>query len=257
MNVRCVLLLAAFVSVAPSALRAAETAADWIAKARAFLGAESALNAVTSIHYYGLLETTDDARAPEGSTTPTGSVGSVSAEIVVQKPFQQRIILTKPDATETKVLDGYDGWAKSTSVKNPKQWRFRLLEAQEIRQLRANTWENLNFFSGLEKKGGSVQLGGDVTVEGVACVKLSFLHADNIIFIRYFERSTGRLIKTETENGGEIHEEGEVIVAGIRFPRKVVNKAANGQVTSLAIDRVVLNELIPAGEFAVPLLSID
>jgi len=132
-----------------------------------------------------------------------------------------------------------------------------LLEAQEIKQLRANTWENVNFFSSLEKEGGSVQLEGEAAVDGTPCVKLAFVHAGNITFRRFFARDTGRLVKTETENGSEIREEGELMVDGIRFPRKVINRSASGQVIILAIERVVLNERFPDSDFAVPTLLVN
>ena len=249
----CPVALAVLVAVAPLSSPAAETAEAWITKARAYLGTESALNAVTSIHYFGTLETPDETPVTEDKGKPA-AVTRLPAEIVVQKPYQQRIMLTKDDAVEIRALDGYDGWIKSTSVQTPKQWRFRLLEGQEIKQLRANTWDNLNFFSGLEKKGGAVQLGDEAVVDGVPCIKLSFVYAENITFLRFFDRATGRLVRTKTENGGEIREEGEIMAGGIRFPRKIINKSASGQVTVLVIDRVVLNERFPDNEFAVPTL---
>ena len=99
--------------------------------------------------------------------------------------------------------------------------------------------------------------GGDVTVDGVACAKLSFIHSERIVFHRYFDKATGRLVKTETSNGSEIREEGEMTVSGIRFPKKIINKAATGQVTTITFDTVVLNEGIPSAQFAVPSLSSE
>ena len=49
---------------------------------------------------------------------------------------------------------------------------------------------------------------------------LVFIHSDEIIFTRYFDKANGRLVKTVTDNKSEIREEGEIIVSGIRFPRK-------------------------------------
>ncbi len=233
----------------------AETASHWIAKARAYLGTESALNAVTCIHFSGRLETVEKVPAPDDKTKLIDRPVSLPTEIIFQKPYQQEMIQTKADAIVTTALDDYDGWIRTSNPKDPKQWRISLLDTQQIKQLRANTWENLWFYSGIERKGGRVELGGDVTVDGVACVKLSFIHAENIIFTRYIDKATGRLVKTETENGGEIREEGEIIVNGVRFPRKVINKALNGQIISIAFDKVVLNEHFPESEFAVPPLQ--
>lgn len=250
---RFAFLLAAVIPLAAGPLRA-ETAEQWIAKARAYLGSESALNAVTSVHYSGTLETTEKVPSAEDKGRLVAQAVRLPAEIIVQKPYQQKFTLTRPDSIETRALDGYDGWSKTASLKT-KQWKLSLLPAPQIKHLRAETWENLNCYGGLEKKGGEVRLGGDVTVDGVACVKLLFIHAEDIVFQRYFDKATGRLVMTETESGGEIREEGELIVNGVRFPKKVINKSANKEVTIITFDKVVLNEVIPASEFAVPALQ--
>ncbi len=255
MNVRFATLLAALASFAAGPLRA-ETAEQWIAKARAYLGSESALNAVTSVHYTGTLEATEKIPSADDKTKLVDHPVSLPADLVFQKPFQQRITLTRPDSVETTALDGYDGWSRNSNLRS-KQWQLSLLQAPQIKRLRANTWENLYYYSGIEKNGGKVALGGDTTVDGVACVKLSFIHDDDIIFHRYFDKATGRLVRTETENGGEIREEGEMLVNGVRFPRKVINRSANNEVTIIIFDKVVLNEVLPASEFAVPALQAN
>ena len=243
MKHRISVLFFTLVALVAGPLRAAGSVEQVLAKARAFLGSESALTAVTAIHFTGTLEIDANTKLP--------------VDIVFQKPFQQRITVIGPKFIEVTALDDYDAWQKHTNPANPAQWQVTLLDAGQVKRLRANTWENLFFFAGIEKKGGSVQSGGDATADGVACVKLSFVHADKIIFVRYFDKATGRLVRTETENGAEIREEGEMIVSGVRFPKKVINKAATKEVTTITFDKVVLNEPIPAGEFAVPELQTN
>jgi outer membrane lipoprotein-sorting protein len=240
MNVRCFHVLV--VSVAVLVLPAAADSTDkWIAKARAYLGSENALNAVTSIHFTGTLEAPGDIKLP--------------AEIIFQKPYRQRITYTGPKVIEITALDGYDAWLKRVNAENPVQWQVRLLEAPQVKRLRANTLENLSFYATREMKGSTIEFLGDVTVDGLACVKISFTHSGDVAFVRYFEKSTGRLVKTETENGTEIREEGEVVVKGVRFPKRVINKAPNGNITSITFDKVVVNENFPAEAFAVPSLQ--
>ena len=254
MKVRLFVLLAALLPLASVPLRA-ESTDQIVARARSWLGSEKALNAVSTIHFIGTLETAGKVPSPTDKTKLVDGMVKLPAEIIFQKEYQQRVTVTGPTVIETTALDGYDAWQKRSNPSNPAQWQVTLLDANQVKRLRANTWENLSFFSGLDKKGGKLQLGGEVTVDGVACVKLSFVHADNIVFLRYFDKATGRLIKTETENGGEIREEGEMVVNGVRFPTKVINRSANGQVTTITFDRVVLNERIPAADFAVPALQ--
>lgn len=232
------LFLAVLVVLSAGSLRAADSVAQVLARARAFIGSENALNSITTIHFSGTLEVNATTRLP--------------IDIVFQKPYQQRITMTGPQIIEVTALDGYDAWQKRTNPANPTQWQVKLLDADQVKRLRANTWENLSFFSALEKKGGRVQSGGEATVDGVACNKLSFVHADNIVFVRYFDQATGRLVKTETESGAEIREEGEMTVKGIRFPKKVINQTPGGPATTIVFDRIELNIPVPAAEFTVP-----
>jgi hypothetical protein len=212
MKARLYVLLPALIALAAAPL-SAQNIEQVIAKARAYLGPEAALSAVKSIHFTGVIQADATTKLP--------------VEIVFQKDYQQRITVTGPKVIETTALDGYDAWQKRTNPLNLAQWQVTLLDAVQVKRLRANTWENLNFFSGLERKGGTVQWGGEVVVDGTACIKLVFLHGPDIEFQRFFDQATGRLIKTVTENGAEIREEGEVQVNGIRFPQKVINTSAS------------------------------
>lgn len=219
----------------------AQTAEQWIGKARAFLGDSAALDAVRSIHFAGTLELADGTKLP--------------AEIIFQKPYQQKITVTGPNAIETTALDGYDGWQRRTNPANPTQWQITLLDAAQVKRLRANTLENLSFYSPAALAGAVVRVAGETTVEGVPAVKLTFEHAADIVFTRYFHRATGQLLKTETENGGEIREEGELKVNGVRFPRRVLNKSAAGTLTVITFDTVRVNETFAPDTFAVPSLQ--
>lgn len=219
----------------------AQTAEQWVGKARSFLGGNEALDAVRSIHFTGTLELSNGNKLP--------------AEIIFQKPYQQKITVKGPNAIETTALDGYDGWQKRTNPENPTQWQITLLDAAQVKRLRANTLENLSFYSIAAMAGAVVQVAGDAVVDGVPAVKLTFKHAEDIVFTRYFNKATGQLLKTETENGGEIREEGEMKVDGIRFPRRVLNKTAAGAVTAITFEQVRVNESFPPETFAVPSLQ--
>ena len=253
MNVRPLAFVAALVLAAPQLLADARTD-QWIARARAAIGAENAINQIRSIHFKGTLETIQKTPLPDDPTKFRDEAVVLAIDIVFQKPYQQRMMLRSDKVVQTTSLDGYDAWMRRSDAADEKKWQLTLLDAQQVKQLRANTWENLNFYSGIEKRGGKVEFGGDVTVDGRDCVKLVFTHAENLVFTRYFEKSTGRLVKSETENGGEIREEGEMFVQGLRFPRKLINKTATGAVSTISFESVTINETFPADVFAVPAL---
>lgn len=253
MKVRFFAVAVALASIVPQ-LFADARADQWIAKARAALGAESVLNEIRSIHFKGTLETTQKVPVDGDANNLKDEALVLAIDIVFQKPYQQRMMLRSDKVIETTALDGYDAWVRRADAADEKKWQLSLLDAQQVKRLRANTWENLNFYSGIEKRGGKVEFGGDASIDGRDCVKLVFTHAENIVFTRYFEKATGRLVKTETENGGEIREEGDLSVQGLRFPRKLINKAPGGQVATITFESITLNEGFPIDVFAVPAL---
>jgi len=230
----------------------ADTTDMWLAKARAYLGSESALNAVNSLHFEGAVEATERVADPADSSKVIERPIRLAIDIVFQKPMQQRQIIRSEKVERTTSLDGSEAWERVSDRTNQNLPRIQLLDLAGIKRLRATTIENLSFYSNQGHHMRQVRLLGDATVDEIACVKLSFTHTSNIVFIRYFEKSTGRLVKTELDSGGEIREQGEMMVNGIRFPRKVVNKTADGNSTIISFDKVTVNERFTADTFAVP-----
>ena len=226
--------------------RAAEPAI--LAKARAYLGPEALLDGVKAVHFFGTLVVTDPA--DPAKTTRT------AVEIVFQKPYRQRIVKTSAKTVDVTALDGYDAWQRVQVAGDPTKWRQTLLSIEQIKRLRAATWESLSFYRGLESHGGRIEDLGPVTADGVACRKVAFIHAPNIVFCRYFDLATGRLVYTETETGEIQREQGEIMADGLRFPKsvKIETKNAAGQPQTVALDfeKVILNEAFPDSLFQVP-----
>lgn len=231
---------------------AADTADPWIAKARDYLGTERSLNIVKSLHFEGTVDTMERVPDPADPNKQIDRPISLKIDIVFQKPMQQRQILRSEKAERVTTLDGYDGWEKVSDRTGQTPSRITLLDTAAIKRLRTTTIENLSFYAKHDQDSRQVQVMGDVTVDGLACVKLSFAHSNGIVFLRTFEKATGRLILTEIEDGGEIREVGEMFVSGIRFPRKVLNKGANGAVTTITFEKVIVNESFPVEDFMVP-----
>ncbi len=225
---------------------------ETVKKARSYLGSEQALNGLQSVKYIGQLETTE--LTPEGPVPVQAMI-----EIIFQKPRRQRITAHLPARTEVTALDEYEGWQRIEDPADPGRWRLTLMSTDQIRRLRANTWENLSFFRGLESLSGRLDDLGQVEIDGIQAHKIAFTHASDIIFFRYFDLSTGRLILTETEQGSRIREEGEIRAGGIRFPHKVIttNELPDGteRVVTVTFQQIVVNETFPASLFAVPPVS--
>jgi hypothetical protein len=253
MTVRRFYVLAVFAMVAVLSA-AADPADEWVTKARSFLGAESALNAVKSLHFEGSIDTVELVPDPADVSKSIERPLHLAIDIVFQKPMQQRQILRSEKVERTTTLDGYDGWERVSDRTGQTKPRIILLDLANIKRLQVTTVENLSFYAKQNQDSRAVRLLGDVTEDGLAGVRLSFTHANGIVFIRTFEKSTGRLLNTEIQNGGEIREEGEMYVNGIRFPRKVTNKSTDGRITVITFDKVTVGERFPAELFAVPSL---
>ncbi len=216
-----------------------------VAKARAYLGSETALNGVRTVRFVGNLTTGDKQKA--------------TFEIIFQKPYRHRIVTSTADQRETTALDGYEAWQRYEDLRNPGSERLSIMEKDQVKRLRANTWENLAFYRGLERKGGRVEDQGTTEINGRTARKISFIHDTGSIFTRYFDQETGRLLLTENEQGGTIQEEGEMWVGGIRFPRRILTQTTlndgKTRVVTLEFTNIAINESFADEIFTVPLLE--
>jgi len=220
-----------------------------ITKARAYLAKDTALDAVKSLQIYGTLD--------------LGSAGAdlkepITVEITFEKPYRQRSVIRSERGVEVTVLDGYDAWHHVVPAADKSQWSLSVLQAPQIKNLRANAFENLAFYRGLEAAGGRIEDQGSSTVDGQRCQKVAFIHDRDIVFYRYFNQETGRLVMTETARGETIRESGVIEIAGIRFPQKLTTTArlpdGSRQITVINFDRIVVNGSIPADAFETPSL---
>ena len=236
------------VGLAPAAFVRADP--QTLAKARSYIGAEAALDGVQALRFVGQLEIV-------GTDSP--DAGTAQLEILFQKPDRQRITATNGTKTEVTALDGYDAWQRVSDSAYKAQWQVTLLGPDQIKRLRANTFENLAFYKDIGRSGGRIEDRGSVTVDGVACRKLAFVHGPGIVFTRSFDVATGRLVLTETESGTTIREEGEIKAGGLRFPERIIttNPAPGGGSRTIRVTftKVEVNPTLDAALFAIPPLT--
>lgn len=243
-------LLLALVFTIAGAAKAAEPAI--IALARAHYGPDAVLDAVQSVHYVGTLVGPDPADATKQLTQ--------TIEIYLQKPAQQRIEVRSATVIEVSALDGYDAWRRTIDAKNPTVWQQTLMAAEQVRQLRADVWQNLYYFRGIEKVGGSVEDLGTERIDGKTCRKIAFHHGDTVVNFRSFDEATGKLVYTGSPQYNT-REQGEIIAGGIRFPKTltITQTAPDGRlvVRTLTFDKITVNEKFRAGLFSVPLANAN
>jgi hypothetical protein len=236
----------------------AQTAEQIIAKAREYLGGEAALTAIQSVHFVGTLDI-------EQMTSEGPKVEKFGLEMLVQKPYQQLIVSTSPESIDITGLNDYDGWHRQQTGSAPGRSQLNLYSPPQIKRLRANTWENLYFFKGIEQRGGRVEVIGPAPVGDHLALKVAFNHGDGIVFYHYFDPATGKLLLSETDQGGTIRNDGELVVNGVRFPQKVLQTSksvdAKGQIAErklvMTFVSITCNEKLPDSDFEMPILSLS
>ncbi len=244
-------LLAAilFAFVSSGAVAADEPAI--IAKARARLAPDAVLDAVKTIHYVGTLVGADPADRTKEFTR--------KIEIQLEKPARQRITVTSPQLIEISALDEYEAWRRTIDAADPTNWQQQQLSVDQIKQLRADVWQNLYFFRGIEQIGGRVEDQGATTIDGIACRKIAFFHSDTLVYYRYFNEATGELVLTGDDNNN-VREEGQIVAGGIHFPKsiRIAQRTAEGQVDTrrITFEKITVNEEFADSLFAVPLPTL-
>ncbi len=128
---------------------------DIIAKARAYLGPEATLQAIASIHYVGTLAGEETVKAKDGKEIRRPFKGTI--DIIFQKPYYQRVVLVSYKGTEITALDDYEAWHRLQDATDSTRWSLMLLDKDQIKNQRANTWENMAFYQGIERRGGHVE----------------------------------------------------------------------------------------------------
>lgn len=237
------LLVCSLALLAPAAARAEPAV---VALARAYLGPQSTLDGIMSIHFVGTLDRVEADKGPGGTL-------HTDLDMIFEKPLRQHFVMRASKVTMVTVLDGYDAWDWLQDNADPKKFKLTWLQAADIRMLRANTWENLYDYRSPE--GGSVEDKGPATVDGVECERVDFTHGPGTVYERYFDRDTGRLVMT-VRGDETFREVGEIVVDGVRFPKTIVSRTKapkGGEVVSTAtFTSVALNEKLPADLFAAP-----
>lgn len=227
---------------------AGATTEEIIALARGYYGSEAKLEGVETLVY----ETTivDKQSGAEQALT-----------MYLEKPHRQRMEITDGNVTQIEVLDGLEGWSKVVVDRkdgDPVVARFRVLPLDQIRKMRASTWENLYFYEGIERLPmGRVENMGEVEKLGQPTYWLRFNHGREIHFDRYFEKSSGRLLVTVTAEGLEIRDLGETVVDGIRFPERQMLYMDGKPVNEITFDSVSINRDLPDDLFAMPTMNVE
>lgn len=212
-----------------------------IAKARARLGPEAKLRSVESIYMKGTLLYGD------------GNTGS--AEIIFQKPLQQKFVGIVNDFQETSALDDTEGWRRVQKVGDSDAWSLDLYDVDEILHMQASVREALNFFDRPKTRRSKVFYLGEEEIKGAQCEVLEYNYGNGVWFRRYFDAETGRLVLSLNDKGVIFEESGEIIVDGIRFPKKLTTTfltETGEQTMEISYSKIELNNKYDPEIFEIP-----
>ena len=244
-QIRTLILLAittVFAEIARSAESDEEIIQSTIELARSYLGPDDKLDAIESVHYKGSL------------LYSTGDLGTI--EMVYQKPMQHRMVAVIGGRREVSVLDGSEGWTTFERVVDSVPLSIEIFDPIRILIMQASVREAFNFFRKPDTRNGEILYEGKETVNGRDCNVLTYHHGDGIAYQRYIDAETGQVHKTLDSKGVEYLEEGELIVDGLRFPKKLLSTfstAIGDQSMEFAYSSITLNEKLPDSDFVMPL----
>ena len=231
-----------FATMARSAESDEEIIQSTIELARSYIGSDDKLDAIDSVHYRGSL------------LYSSGDLGTI--EMVYQKPMRHRMVAVIGGRREVSVLDGSEGWTTFERVIDSVPLSMEIFDPIRILIMQASVREAFNFFRKPDTRNGEITYEGKETINGRECNVLTYHHGDGIAYQRYIDVETGQVHKTLDSKGVEYLEEGELIVDGLRFPKKLVSTfstAIGDQSMEFAYSSITLNEKLPESEFVMPL----
>jgi hypothetical protein len=210
-----------------------------LAKARSYVGDEAILNSVKSLKFKGTI------------STANGDVGGI--EIHLRSPYQQLQVLSGNGIVQEFGLNDYEAWKKVYRSDNPDDYNLIPSNSDQLKRVRANTFENLKFFSSESNFQRKLEYLGQETVAGELVERVKVVYG-SMYYIRNFKVSTGQLLLTEIETGEQIQESGEIKVGGIKFPKTLISMIDGKEIHRINFESVEVNPGFDDSLFALPAL---
>ncbi|MCZ6674406.1 MAG: hypothetical protein O7C75_15865 [Verrucomicrobia bacterium] len=210
-----------------------------LTKARSYIGKETVLNEIQTLRFRGTIST------PEGDQT--------AIVINLRSPHKQLQILTSKEVVQEVGLNDYEAWKKVYRINQPDIYQLIPYTTDQLKRVRANTFENLNFFSPVTSYNRKLEYAGQETIDGEVVDRVKVIYG-SIFYIRYFKRSNGQLLLTEIETGERIQESGEMNVGGVRFPDTLTSYIDGKEIHRIVFDSIEVNPDLDESLFTQPAL---
>lgn len=229
--------IALFLAVSP--LSAEVRVEDIIERARATLGASSALDAVVTLRIVGSLQPVDPGIPP------------ASLLIIARKPHSQRMEIQVDDIVETTILNGDQGCMIRSNL-NADASRMRDLADPELERVLYSTRQFFNFYRPDYKNGETVRFVGIETRQKTRSYSLRYSYPGGLETTRYFSVEDASLVSTVTENGVESVGIGSQLVGGIQFPKQIDYFERGRKLHTIVLEEIQVNKPLTAGIFDIP-----
>lgn len=216
----------------------ARTVEEIIQQARDFVGSEEALEAVEAIRFSGVLDPADEAAEELG------------LNLLIEKPGKQRLVVEAPEMRTTSVVNRLQGFVIRENLETGMETGSPL-GTEQIRNLQANSIENLYFFRFPTRFQVRVKYLGEEEIAGREVDAVRYVHRGGIVYVRYFDSETGALVATRADNGLLNVEKGRRIVDGLKFAEKVESYADGELVHTIRFEDIAVNPEIPEDAFEI------
>ncbi|MDR2982386.1 MAG: hypothetical protein LBV12_09100 [Puniceicoccales bacterium] len=231
---------------------AAPTAQEIVTQARAKLGVENKLNAVKSLTFEGKSYTVDGKE-----------IAVVQLQYKAPGKRREYGLINGGNIETIKGTDGLEAFEKAVNL-STKEQQVRALGNAEVAVFTDYYYIDMGFFAAPPR--GKLTYVGEGKQQGKDCYILDYQYAGGLVLRRYFDKSTSLLIahemwssKTDGSNKVLVVEEGEIVEAGIRFPKRTViyeqDKDTKEYKRAGYVDysKIVVNDNIPDSAFAFPM----
>ena len=211
-----------------------------IEKARKFLGGSENLEQIESLKYTGTINSPERKRA-----------GSLVMEL--KKPQKQRIQIETPSGDlEVTAVNGYEGWIMK-KASGEQAAEVQVMKPENLNRMLVSTWENLNFFKEPTEQHAKTVFKGITEFRGRPVYELHVIYPGGTpTFRRYFDKQTGELVGSLTDDGLEFIESGMILVDGVQFPRKIEAFRGEKRVHVIEFSEITINPEISDSQFEYP-----
>ncbi len=200
-----------------------------IRMAREHLGGDEKLESIQSLKYVGTIDSPDRDR-----------VGTIT--LYLKKPLQQRIeIETESGMGEITAVNGYEGWILIRGI-DERLSEVKVMDPQNLNRMLVSTWENLHFFAKPVAYHGKIHHRGETEYRGRPVYELHVVYPGGTpTYVRFFDRHTGELVGSRTDDGLEFIESGMILVDGIQFPRKIEALRGERRIHIITFEEIEVN----------------